>query len=123
MPHDDSGATRDATGRPRWKGGSVLRQVAKRVGVALGGVVLAVGAAYLWTGAQALAGLAAKSTCSCLFVSGRSEAECLGPELEVQGIRFVDLRVDREQSAVTARGFGLRSARASFVPGRGCTLE
>lgn len=84
---------------------------------------LACGAVWATIGSQALSGLAAKSTCTCLFVSDRPEEVCTKDELEAQGIGFVPVEVDRAARAVQARAFHLRAARAVWHEGTGCTLE
>ncbi|MGC4116533.1 MAG: hypothetical protein QM765_18535 [Myxococcales bacterium] len=91
--------------------------------VTVGGAVLVGGGIWAVVGSQALSGLAAKSTCTCLFVSERSETVCTGDELEAQGIGFVPVKVDRAARAVEAHAFHLRGARAVFHDGTGCTLE
>ncbi|HEY3446069.1 MAG TPA: hypothetical protein VGK67_06860 [Myxococcales bacterium] len=99
----------------------------KRWVLVAAGIVLAVafsgGGAWLVVGSQALSGLAAKSVCTCLFVSERPEEVCTKDELEAQGIGFVPVTVDRQGQAVRARAFHLRGARAVFREGTGCTLE
>lgn len=98
----------------------------KRLALAVAACLLALlaiaGAAYAWVGGRTLAGLAAKSTCTCVFVSRRPEADCTGSELKAQGIGFVRVTVDHRAAAVEARAL-LRSARASLREGAGCTLE
>jgi len=81
------------------------------------------GAGWRAVGSKARSGLAAKTTCTCLFVSERPEAVCTGDELEAQGIGFVPVTVDRQARAVQARAFYLRAARAVYREGTGCTLE
>jgi hypothetical protein len=96
--------------------------------MALGGggvfaVAVAGGGAYGWVGAHTLSGLAAKTTCSCVFVSGRPEAICSRDELEAQGVGFVKVSVDRGAAAVEARALGIGRARAVWRAENGCTLE
>lgn len=90
---------------------------------AAGLAALAAGCAWMFVGSQALSGLAAKSTCTCLFVSERPEEICTGDELKAQGIGFVPVTVDRSARAVQARAFGLQGARAVFHEATGCTVE
>ena len=91
-------------------------------GVALAALLGIVGVG-LSVAARALSGLAAKATCTCVFVSQRSEAVCTEDELEAQGIGFVSTKVDQGASAVQASVFFLSPARATFREETGCTLE
>jgi CubicO group peptidase (beta-lactamase class C family) len=63
---------------------------------------------------------AAKTTCSCVFVSKRSwestKAEDLYP------VNFVNVAIDQQAQSVTANVYGLAEAKAIYRKGLGCTL-
>jgi hypothetical protein len=88
------------------------------------GLVLIVGLAAAWlalrpygeTGTTYLA----KQLCSCLYLTGRSEASCrsdFSPDIE----RF-SVGIDRKRSRVSAR-LALFSSAAVYEPGYGCRIE
>jgi hypothetical protein len=67
--------------------------------------------------ARMAASYAARQTCSCLFVSGRSPESCQG---DLRGVvaRVTAWQVDGK--AVTASVLAIVTARATFEEGYGC---
>jgi hypothetical protein len=87
-------------------------------------LVLAVGVAgyVVWVGGEILAGFAAKTLCSCVFVSRREVEPCLDDD--VRPYRYlVQAWIDRSRPGANARAFLIRRARADFREGLGCTLQ
>ncbi|WP_199798819.1 hypothetical protein [Qipengyuania thermophila] len=64
---------------------------------------------------------AARVTCSCRFVAGRSLADCAKDK--VAGMEWVRLSEDTERRSVTAVFPLLGSDEAAFEPGWGCVLR
>ena len=64
-------------------------------------------------------GYAAKQTCSCLFVSGRTLESCRG-DLDPLALKLVSMRIGSDE--VRASVAGIMHARAHFDAARGCTL-
>jgi hypothetical protein len=92
----------------------------KTVAVAL--VVLAIGVVALDArrAARIWAGLAAKQTCSCVFVDGRDQAACLRDLPPATD--GVQVAVDREAGSVRARSL-LADRIARHRDGSGCALQ
>jgi hypothetical protein len=93
--------------------------------VALGTVlVLGLGAAgyYAWASGEILAGYAAKTLCTCVFVAGRESGSCLEQELGPYR-SLMTATIDREGRAVHTRALFVRRAHASFRDGLGCGLH
>lgn len=69
-----------------------------------------------------MGGMAAKTVCSCVFVSNRTLASVMKKELQVfPGLDEVDIEIDLEDSTVTGHLLWQRS-KAVFRKGLGCTL-
>jgi CubicO group peptidase (beta-lactamase class C family) len=69
-----------------------------------------------------MAGMAAKTMCSCVFVSGRSPQSVRDKELRVfPGLSGASIDVNEEDKTVTAH-IMWRSSKAIFRNGLGCTL-
>lgn len=71
------------------------------------------------------AGYKAKTLCSGVFVSGRSEAEMMAEDLDVGDqpiLRLVNTEIDLAEGLVSARFAGLIERQALFRQGLGCTL-
>ena len=67
------------------------------------------------------AGYNAKTLCSCVFVSGRSEASVIEQDIAVSAASFIGAKIDQEDQSATASFLGI-SRKAIFRPGMGCTL-
>lgn len=115
--------------------GEEFREYARRVarflpgaGKLIGAVILGVVVIALYYGYRlATIGTAyvAKILCSGVFVSQRDPAVIVGSDLAIDDIdvlRHLDARVDREARAVTADIFGLARRKAVFREGRGCAV-
>jgi CubicO group peptidase (beta-lactamase class C family) len=93
---------------------------------ALGLVLFAViVAALLYAGITfppVMAGMAAKTMCSCMFVGGRTEASVREKELKVfPGLSRAGMDIDLRDSTVSATIFW-KTSKAIFRNGLGCTL-
>lgn len=94
--------------------------------LALVALVLVLAAAGVWrryrvSGLLAAGvGYSAQQTCACLWVSGRSLESC-ETDLDPLAKKLVSMRVG--SSEVTASGFGLATATASYEKGFGCSLR
>jgi hypothetical protein len=90
----------------------------------IGGAVVAVLAAGAWFGRDAAAfadigtAYAAKQTCSCVFVSGRTLESC---RADLPAAPGVDLKIAVSGDEVTASALGLFKASARFENGYGCS--
>lgn len=71
--------------------------------------------------ADAATAYAARVTCSCRFVAGRSLEDCAKDKLD--GMEFVTLVDDMERKSVTARFPLISSDTASYREGYGCILQ
>ena len=71
--------------------------------------------------AQAGSAYAARITCSCRFVEGRSSVSCARDIADDAGL--VRVREEAEERAVSASVPLLGSARARLKPGFGCLME
>lgn len=87
-------------------------------------LVLALGAAgyYAWAAGEIIAGYAAKTLCTCVFVAGRDAASCLEQELGAY-LSLMTATIDREARAVDTRALFVRRAHARFRDGLGCSLH
>ncbi len=69
-----------------------------------------------------MAGMVAKTTCSCVFLSGRSVESIREKELQVfPGLSSANIVIDNTDSTVTSRGLW-KTRKAIFRHGLGCTL-
>jgi len=69
-----------------------------------------------------MGGMGAKTLCSCLFVSGRTEESVMAKELQVfPGLDKLNYSINREDSTVTAKLFW-QTSKAIYREGLGCTL-
>jgi hypothetical protein len=66
---------------------------------------------------------AAKQTCSCLFVGGRTPESC-ATDYDPATYRLFAVNIETEgpTQAVNVQAFSVFRARAVFEPGYGCTL-
>lgn len=62
---------------------------------------------------------AAKQTCSCMFVSGRTLASC---QADLPGAAGNILKISVSGHDVEANAYGLVHARATFEEGYGCRI-
>lgn len=87
-------------------------------------VVLLVGVATIVLNqiAPIVAGFGAKDLCSCVFVSGRTEASVKENELGFFPMSLGTFKIDRKDSSATGSLFGLSKVKAIFRKGLGCTL-
>src|SRR5690606_34260748 len=85
--------------------------------------VVAIALAYvLATFPPVMAGMAAKTMCSCLFVSGRTPESVLSKELQVfPGLAELDMEVNWRDSTTSASLLWQHS-KAIYRKGLGCTL-
>lgn len=63
---------------------------------------------------------AAKTVCSCVFVSEREAKSVI--EEDLYAVRFVFIQIDKAKQSVTANVKGFAEAKAIFRKGLGCTL-
>ena len=68
------------------------------------------------------AGYAAKMSCSCHYLQGRSLEDIKAGDLNYSALPLAKLTHDEAQAEVTASFFGIISQRAKFIKGRGCVL-
>jgi hypothetical protein len=102
-----------------------VRRRTRRILIALGAVLALVvaGAGYYASASgEILAGYAAKTLCTCVFVAGREAASCLEQELGAYR-SLMTATIDRDRRAVDTRALFVRRARASFRDGQGCALH
>ncbi|WP_395646170.1 hypothetical protein [Terricaulis sp.] len=94
--------------------------------VAIGAVLIVVvgGGAYAARGnvayARVATGYAAKTTCSCLHVSGRALDSCIA-DFPPEAQRNVSITQDGDE--VRASVLGVISSRAVYEEGYGCRIE
>lgn len=81
---------------------------------------VAYGIYYAFQYAHIGSGYAAKTVCSCMFVSGRDSASVRGEDL--YSVSFATTKIDFINQTVTANIYGLGEATAVFRKGLGCTL-
>lgn len=90
-------------------------------------LLLAVAAAAVWFGGtvrshgQAGASYAARVSCSCRFIGGRSLGSCRD-DFE-KGMELIVLSEDAEARSVTARFPLVSTQTATFREGQGCVLQ
>ncbi|MCY7349083.1 MAG: beta-lactamase family protein [Cytophagaceae bacterium] len=93
----------------------------KKTSFLLGIAALGYGGYYGYTYASIGAGYAAKATCSCVFVSGRSLESVIAEDLyAVKGIATSE--IDRVNRSATTRVLGIVSKTAVYREELGCTL-
>ena len=85
-------------------------------------LLLSVFAWLAWRGGEIISGYSAKALCSCVFVSGRNVTSCLREDLGTYTGLF-EAQVDFAGRAVDSRALLVRSARAEYHDGLGCTLR
>ncbi|MEJ7646826.1 MAG: serine hydrolase [Chryseolinea sp.] len=84
----------------------------------VGGLLFYVGITF----PPVMSGMAAKTTCSCMFLGGRSEASIREKELQVfPGLSSASINIDERDSTVSATILW-KTSKAIFRKGLGCTL-
>src|SRR5688572_25815814 len=98
-----------------------MKRILKLILFALLGMIL-IALAYIFiTFPPVMAGMAAKTMCSCIFVTGRDEQSVRDKELQVfPGLSSAAIEITKD-STVTATVFW-KSSKAIFRKGLGCTL-
>jgi hypothetical protein len=94
-----------------------------------GAIVLAIALALFWTqwlvptrNAVAIGtSMLAKQMCSCVFVAGRSQADCRADQFS--SMDAISLELDRSTRQVRAFVTGLGERSAAFSEDLGCTLR
>ncbi|HBZ68712.1 MAG TPA: hypothetical protein DEP35_02760 [Deltaproteobacteria bacterium] len=102
-----------------------MNRTARRIarGIALFAALLLFVFAWLaWRGGEIISGYTAKVLCSCVFVSGRDATSCLREDLGTY-MGLFQAQVDLAGRAVDSRALLVRSARAEYHDGLGCTLR
>jgi len=98
-----------------------MKKILKVILLAIAGILLIALAYILITFPPVMAGMAAKTMCSCVFVSGRDPQTVRDKELKVfPGLSNAPITV-HEDSTVTATVFW-KTSKAIFRSGLGCTL-
>lgn len=92
----------------------------KKTSIVLGLAALGYGGYYGYTYISIGAGHAAKTLCSCVFVSGRSLESVQAEDL--YAVKGIATEVDRTNRTATARVLGIASKTAAYREGLGCTL-
>lgn len=85
------------------------------VGILFGGY-------YLYVRLPIINGYASKNLCSCIFVSGRSQAQAEANELNFSFIKFTSNIVDTIEHSVTSSFFGFRPQKSFYNKKVGCAL-
>lgn len=83
-------------------------------------VVIIVAAFYAWPRLPILTGYASKNLASGIFVSGRTQDQVEGQELNFFPVNLARNRVDYENKIVTSSLLGLAKRRAVYREGLGC---
>ena len=98
-----------------------MKKFLKIILFALLGIILTAFAYIFITFPPVMAGMAAKTMCSCIFVSGREEQSVRDKELQVfPGLSSAGIKIN-EDSSVTATVIW-KTSTAIFRKGLGCTL-
>lgn len=85
-------------------------------------LLLVAAAWYISPMLQIASGYAAKMSCSCIFLQGRSLDEVRDNDLNFSILPYVLLSVDEAGQRVHASLLGLARREAHYIPGRGCVL-
>ena len=101
---------------------SPLKKTIFRVSVALLFLLIGYAIFYGWRSFPIIAGFGAKDLCSCMFVSGRSEADVKQQELRDFPFSLANYKVNWNDSTVTGTVWGMAKRKAVFRRGLGCTL-
>ena len=103
----------------------MTRITRRRVGLAVGAVLLGAGLVYAARVASILVAYKAKMLCSEVFVAGR-DPQMVQRELEVDDLaplRYVSAAVDRPARRVTSSVVGIMRHDAVYRDGRGCVIR
>lgn len=99
-----------------------MKRFFKFLVLAILGILIAAVIFVVVTFPPVMAGMAAKTLCSCVFVAGRTPESVVQKELQVfPGLADADTFINEEDSAVSATILGTTST-AIFRRGLGCTL-
>src|SRR5258705_7336441 len=83
---------------------------------------LTYGIHYAWISFPIISGFDAKNVCSCVFVEGRNEKDVKKEELGDFPESLGNVRIDWQDSSVTAKVWGFATRKAIYRKGLGCTL-
>ena len=99
-----------------------MKKFWKRLIIGLLTVVILIVAFVMFTFPVIMTGMAAKTMCSCVYVTGRNPGSVVEQELRVMpGLTWADIELNSADSSVTASLLG-RTAKAIYRKGLGCTL-
>ena len=98
------------------------KKIIKRSFLLLIAAAVILATVYAWPRLPIISGFGAKNLCSCVFVSGRSEADVLNEELADKPLSIGSYSVDYKDSSVTGTVFGVAKQKAIYRKGLGCTL-
>jgi CubicO group peptidase (beta-lactamase class C family) len=99
-----------------------IRKLLKRALLLILLLALAFGIRYAWVSFPLISGYNAKNMCSCLFVSGRKEADVRKQDLNFFPQSLGSIHVDWKDSTVTGSVWGMAKKKAIYRTGLGCTL-
>jgi len=86
-------------------------------------LILAIaGAIYFYPSLQILTGYSAKMACSCKYVADRAESAIIEEDLSFSPINLASVTYDDIEKSATASLFGLKTKKAVYRSGHGCTL-
>jgi CubicO group peptidase (beta-lactamase class C family) len=77
---------------------------------------------YSWRSFPIISGFGAKDLCSCMFVTGRSEADVKKQELGEFPFTLASYHVNLQDSSVVGTVWGLAKRKAIYRDGLGCTV-
>jgi CubicO group peptidase (beta-lactamase class C family) len=98
------------------------KKITRRVFLVILLVLLAYGVRYAWVSFPLISGYNAKNMCSCLFVSGRKEADIRNEDLNFFPQSIGSFSINTRDSSVTGSVWGLAKRKAIYRNGLGCTL-
>ena len=85
-------------------------------------IALACAIHYGWVSFPLISGFGAKTICSCMFVSGRSQADIEKEELSGFPYSLANFEVNLQDSSVTGKVWGMATKKAIYRSGAGCTV-
>jgi len=99
-----------------------LKKIIFRAVLAILTVLVAYAIFYSWRSFPIISGFGAKGLCSCMFVTGRAEADVKNEELGDFPFTLASYEVNITDSSVTGTVWGLAKRKAIYRKGLGCTL-